>query len=108
MRHGKLQRFGGQNVYEICGGGKRFNPIGSEHTPLEQQRANDIINGTNNALSFTVLGGSGGTRHTKMNSMSKEECAGTRVVELVAVVALNCLNGGAVLGGHMSKEISKS
>jgi len=40
--------------------------------------------------------------------MGEEERAGSRVVELVAVVALNCLNGGAVLGGHMSKEISKS
>ena len=74
---------------------------------MEQQRVNDIINGTNNALSFTILGRSVGTQHTKMNSMSKEECAGTRVVELAAVVALDRLDSGAILGGHMSKKVSE-
>jgi len=61
----------------------------------------------NNALSFTVLGGSVGARHTKMNPMSKEERAGTGVVELMAIVALDRLDSGAILGGHMSKKVSE-
>jgi len=43
-----------------------------------------------------------------MNLMSKEERAGVGVIELMAIVALDCLNGGAELSGHISKEISKS
>jgi len=42
-----------------------------------------------------------------MNPMSKEERAGTGVVELAAVVALDRLDSGAILGGHMSKEVSE-
>ena len=42
-----------------------------------------------------------------MNSMSKEECAGTRVVELATIVALDRLDSGAILGGHMSKKVSE-
>jgi hypothetical protein len=42
-----------------------------------------------------------------MNPISKEEHAGIGVIELAAVVALDCLNGGAELSGHISKEISK-
>ena len=40
--------------------------------------------------------------------MSKEERVGVGVIELMAIVALDCLNGGAGLSGHISKEISKS
>jgi hypothetical protein len=39
--------------------------------------------------------------------MGQEERAGAGVVELAAIVALNCLDGGAVLCGHMSKEVSQ-
>jgi hypothetical protein len=68
---------------------------------------NNIISGTNNAFSFTVLGRSVGARHAKMNPMSKEERDGIGVIELAVVVTLDCLNGGAELSGHISKEISK-
>ena len=40
--------------------------------------------------------------------MSKEEHVGVGVIELMAIVALDCLNGGAELSGHISKEICKS
>jgi hypothetical protein len=39
--------------------------------------------------------------------MGEEERAGARVVKLMTVVALNCLDGGAKLGGHKSKEVRK-
>ena len=42
-----------------------------------------------------------------MNPMSKEECVGAGVVELTAIVALDRLDSGAILGGHMSKKVSE-
>ena len=42
-----------------------------------------------------------------MGGMGQEERAGAGVVELAAIVALNCLDGGAVLCGHMNKEVSQ-
>ena len=75
---------------------------------MEQKRADNIISGTNYALSFTVLGRDVGARHPEMSAMGEEERAGAGVIKLAAIVALNCLYGGAILGGHMSKEVSKS
>lgn len=71
---------------------------------LKQQIANDIISGTNDAFSFTVLGRSVGTRHAKVNAVGQEECAGAEVVELAAVVALNSLNGDPKLCADISKK----
>ena len=42
-----------------------------------------------------------------MGATGQEECAGTGVVELAVVVALDRLDSGAILGGHMSKEVSE-
>lgn len=42
-----------------------------------------------------------------MDATAKEEHAGAAVVELAAIVALNCLNGGAELGGDISKELER-
>jgi hypothetical protein len=41
-----------------------------------------------------------------MNAIGKEEHASTGVIELAAVVALDCLDGGVELGFHMCKEVS--
>ena len=41
-----------------------------------------------------------------MSAMSQEERAGAGVIKLAAIVALDCLDGGAVLSGHMNKEVS--
>ena len=40
--------------------------------------------------------------------MSQEERAGAGVIKHATIVALNCLDGGAVLSGHMNKEVSQS
>lgn len=39
-----------------------------------------------------------------MDATSEEECIGARVVELASIVTLNCLNGGAELGGDIRKK----
>ena len=62
----------------------------------------------NDTLSFTILRGGVGARHPEMSAMSQEERAGAGVTNLVAIVALNCLDGGAILSSHMNKEVSQS
>ena len=59
----------------------------------------------NHMLSFTVLGGSIGARHAKVDAIGEEERAGAGVIKLLAVVALNCLDGSAKLSTHIGKEI---
>ena len=39
--------------------------------------------------------------------MSEEERAGARVIELFAIVALDCLHGAAELSRHIGKEMSE-
>ena len=62
----------------------------------------------NDTLSFTILRGGVGARHPEMSAMSQEERAGAGVIKHATIVALNCLDGGAVLSGHMNKEVSQS
>ena len=56
-------------------------------------------------FSFTVLRRGVGARHAKMNASSEEERAGTRVVELLAIVALNFFDRGAKLGSGVGDEV---
>ena len=56
----------------------------------------------NDTLSFTILRGGVGARHSEMSAMSQEERAGAEVMKLAAIVTLNCLDGGAILSGHMN------
>lgn len=43
-----------------------------------------------------------------MDAVSEEESAGTRVVKLVAVVALNSFHSGAKLSTHIGEKVSRS
>ena len=43
-----------------------------------------------------------------MDAVGQEERAGAGVIELFAVVALDCLDGDSELGLHMSKELRES
>ena len=42
-----------------------------------------------------------------MNLMSKEERAGVGVIELMAIVALDCLDCDSKLSLHMSEKVSE-
>jgi hypothetical protein len=75
---------------------------------LNEQGANDIIDGANNAFSFTVLGRGVRARHVEVDAMRGEESAGAEVVKLAAIVALNPLNGDSKLCTNIGKEISES
>ena len=61
-----------------------------------------------NMLGFTFLWGGVGARHAEVSTVSEEECAGTKVVKLAVVIALDSLDGGAKLSRHVGKEISQS
>ena len=51
----------------------------------------------NNTFSFTVLRRGVEAGHAEMDALGEEERAGTGVVKLFPVVALNCLDSGAKL-----------
>jgi len=55
VRRGHVQRLGREEVEEVCGGGQGLDPVGGRQTCLEQERAKDVVGGTNNPLSSTVL-----------------------------------------------------
>lgn len=57
------QGFSGVAVDEMCGGVESLDPEGSRKASLKQQRLHNIVEGTKNALGFTVLGGGVRARH---------------------------------------------
>jgi hypothetical protein len=78
-------------VEEVGGGVERVSPINRRKTGLEQKGPHNVIDCAKNALSTSVLLGGVWARHLKNDPVSEEERAGRRVIELAAVVALNCL-----------------
>ena len=53
--HGHAQRLGWQEVQEMGGGVQDLDPVRGRQTCLEQERADDVVGGTNDPLSSTVL-----------------------------------------------------
>lgn len=68
---------------------------------------NDVVDGANDAFSFTVLGGGVGAGHAQVDAMGQEEHAGAEIIELATIVALNALDGGAKLCADIGKEIGE-
>ena len=66
------------------------------------------MSGTNNAFSFTVLGGGIRARHAQVDAVCQEERASVRVVKLLTVVTLHCLDYDAELSLHISEKMSES
>jgi hypothetical protein len=64
-----------------------------------------IVSGTDDALNFTNLRRSVGTRHPQEHAVGEEEGPSARVVvKLTPVIALDGLDGGAELCGHMRRN----
>ena len=102
---GEVECLGGKNVKEEGCGGKSLNQIGLGDTGLKQEGANNIIDGTNNAFNFTVLRRGIRTGHPELDVVGEEEGAGSMIVELASIIALNTLNGDTKLHSHIGKEI---
>ena len=81
-----------------------LNPEGRGSRRLKQKGADNVISGTDDTLSFTILGAGVRAAHAQVNGMSQQDCAGAGVGELAAIVALNCLDCGTELSTHKSKE----
>ena len=52
---GEPERLGGQNVEKVGGCLQSFDPVGGWKGGLKQKAAHNIVEGTNEALSLTVL-----------------------------------------------------
>jgi hypothetical protein len=61
----------------------------------------------NYALDLTILQGSAGTRHPKLDAMREEESAGGGVIKLMSIIALDTPDGAAKLCGHKSEEVGE-
>jgi hypothetical protein len=61
----------------------------------------DIVCETDDALSFTILQRSLGTQYPQEHAMGEEEGPSARVVKFPLVLALDVLDGGAELCGHI-------
>jgi hypothetical protein len=66
-----------------------------------------IIDGVKDALVFTILCRSVGTRHLQMYPFGGKECMRGDIIELTAIVALDGFDGAAKLCGGISEKIDK-
>jgi hypothetical protein len=84
---------------------KALSPVASQKGSLEQQGAHDIVGGMNHALSLAILWGRVETRHSKMDTVRKEEGASGGFVKLTSIVALGIPVGTTKLRGHISEKV---
>ena len=57
VRRPRLEHFGWQNVKQVSGCLQGFDPVGWRKGSLEQKGAHNVVIGTDDVLSFIVLGG---------------------------------------------------
>ena len=96
---------GRQNVEEVGSCLEGFTPVGGRKGGLKQKSMHNIVERTNEALSLTVLRRGIRTGHAEVHAAGEEECAGAAVVELLAIVAVDYLHGGAELSSHIGKKV---
>jgi hypothetical protein len=84
-----------------------FYPVVSQNRSLKEQGAQHIINGTKDALDFTVLWRSVWTRHPKNHPIGGEEYVRGGIIELGTSVALDNIDGAVKLCGDISEKIVK-
>jgi len=105
VRRGEIECLGGKNVQQICSSAECGCPKPGRNASLKKKRANDIVDGPNDAFSFTVLRGGVWTGHAQTNAVGEEEDARTRVIKLRAIIALNTLHSNIELGAHISEKV---
>jgi hypothetical protein len=102
---GRTDRLGGEAIQQICGGVEHFYLVASWNRSLKEQGTQHIIDGAKDAFDFTVLRRSVGTKHPQKYPFGGEECARGDVIELTAIVALDCFDGAAKLFGDISEKM---
>lgn len=71
---------------------------------MEKKGTNNIVDGSNNAFSSTILGGGIGTGHAQVGAMGGEESVSVKVFKLAVVVTLNSRNGDIELRMDIGKN----
>jgi hypothetical protein len=99
--------FSREAVHKVGRSVKGLNLVNRRETRLEQKATQNVINGAKGTFRFPVLLRNIWTRHAECNTVGEEECAGLRIVEFTAVIALDTLDGGAKLCANMSKKKRK-
>jgi hypothetical protein len=92
------------NVNEKSSGGEGIRPKAWWHVGMEQEGADTIVEGAENAFSTTVLLRSVGTRETEDSAMSSEEGANGEVVKLFSIIGLEGMDGSTELGGDEGEK----
>ena len=108
MGAGGRNRLGGETIEEVGGSTETLNPIPRRERSLEKQGANNIINGTDDTLRFTILRRRVGTRHPELRAMGEQEGARRGVIKLTPIVGLDGLDGATELCSNVGKEIGQS
>jgi hypothetical protein len=103
----RADRLSGKAVQQICDGVEPFYPVASQNISLKKQGAQHIINGAEDALSFTFLRRSVGIRYPQKYPFGGEECARGGVIELSTIVTLDDFDGVAKLCGDISDFFDK-
>jgi hypothetical protein len=92
------------DVNEESGGGECIRPKAWWHVGMEQECADAIIEGTEDAFSTAVLLRRVGTRETEDSAMSSKESANSEVVKLFVVIGLEGMDGSTELGGDVGEK----
>jgi len=101
------QGFGGEAIHEVCGGVEALDPIRGWEGGLKEHGTNDVINGTNHTLGFTILRRRVRARHPKQDTMGEEKGARRGVIELATIITLNALDGATELCLHIREKVSQ-
>jgi hypothetical protein len=87
------------------GGGECIRPKAWWHVGMEQECADAIVEGAEDAFSTAVLLRRVGTREMKDSAMSSEEGANIEVVKLFVVIGLEGMDGSTKLGGDIGEKV---
>jgi hypothetical protein len=71
---------------------------------MEQEYADTIVEGTEDAFSMAILLRRVGTRETEDSAMSSEESVNIEVVKLFVVIGLEGIDGSTELGGDKGEK----
>jgi hypothetical protein len=71
---------------------------------MEQECADAIVEGAEDAFSTAILLRRVGTHETEDSAMSSEESANSEVVKLFAVIGLEGVDGSTELGGDIGEK----
>jgi hypothetical protein len=92
------------NVKEESCGGEGIRPKAWWHVGMEQEGADAIVEGAEDAFSTTILLRSVGTREMEDSAMSSEEYVNSEVVKLFSIVGLKGMDGSTKLGGDVGEK----